>query len=229
MPIRAILTDIEGTTSSIHFVHQVLFPYSSAALPAFVRAHHTQPQVAKALAQVAAETGVSVLNLDAIIQTLLAWIAKDNKHSALKTLQGLIWAEGYQQAAFKAHVYPEVAQALARWQAQGLLLYVYSSGSVAAQKLLFGHSEAGDLRPFFSDYFDTQVGPKRASESYRAIARRIGLIASEVLFLSDIVEELDAAADTGMRTVQLLRAGDDVQANVQTRHPIATHFDEIRL
>ena len=224
MTLRAILTDIEGTTSSIHFVHQVLFPYSAAALPEFVRTHAQAPEVKPSLDAVAAEIGVASGELTAITNALLDWIAQDRKHTALKTLQGMIWQIGYRAGAFKAHVYPEVAARLSEWSASGLLLYVYSSGSIAAQKLFFAHSEAGNLMPNFQGYFDTSSGPKREAESYSKIARAIGLVPSEILFLSDITEELDAARSAGMRTTLLARE----QQPATSVHPIATTFDEIR-
>lgn len=225
MTLRAILTDIEGTTSSIHFVHQVLFPYSAAALPEFVRTHAQAPEVKPSLDAVAAEIGVASGELTAITNALLDWIAQDRKHTALKTLQGMIWQIGYRAGAFKAHVYPEVAPHLSKWSTSGLLLYVYSSGSIAAQKLFFAHSEAGNLMRNFQGYFDTTSGPKREAESYSKIARAIGLVPSEILFLSDITQELDAARSAGMRTVLIARE----QLPATSVHPIATTFDEIRL
>lgn len=225
MTIRAILTDIEGTTSSIHFVHQVLFPYSADALPEFVRTNASAPEIKPVLESVATEIGVASSDLTATIDALLGWIREDRKHTALKTLQGMIWRQGYSAGAFKAHVYPEVAACLSQWSASGLLLYVYSSGSIAAQKLFFAHSDAGNLTPYFQDYFDTTSGPKREAESYSKIARAIGLVPSEILFLSDITEELDAARSAGMRTTLLARE----QLPSASLHPIATTFDEIRL
>ena len=225
MTLRAILTDIEGTTSSIHFVHQVLFPFSADALPEFVRTHAETAEVKPSLAMVAAEIGVESNDLSAITEALLSWIKLDRKHTALKLLQGMIWQQGYRAGAFKAHLYPEVAARLQHWAASGLLLYVYSSGSIAAQKLFFAHSEAGNLAPYFQGYFDTTSGPKREAESYTNIARAIGLVPSEILFLSDITEELDAARSAGMRTTLLARE----QVPAASAHPIATTFDAIRL
>jgi len=225
MTLRAILTDIEGTTSSIHFVHQVLFPYSANALPEFIRERALSRDVKPSLDAVAAEIGVASNDLTAIIDVLLGWIKLDRKHTALKALQGLIWQQGYSAGAFKAHVYPEVAARLSQWSASGLLLYVYSSGSIAAQKLFFAHSDAGNLMPYLQDYFDTTSGPKREANSYSNIARAIGLVPSEILFLSDIEAELDAARSAGMRTTLLAREG----APSASLHPIATNFDEIRL
>ncbi len=225
MTLRAILTDIEGTTSSIHFVHQVLFPYSADALPGFIRTHAAKPEVKPSLDAVAREIGVEASNLTAITDALLAWIREDRKHTALKLLQGMIWQHGYSAGAFKAHVYPEVAACLSQWNTSGLLLYVYSSGSIASQKLFFAHSDVGNLTPFFQGYFDTSSGPKREADSYTTIARAIGVVPSEILFLSDIQAELDAARTAGMRTTLLAREG----VPSASLHPIATTFDEIRL
>lgn len=203
---RAILTDIEGTTSSISFVKNVLFPYACAALPGFVAAHGQQPEVRRWLDAVAAETGAG--DDTQIVQTLQDWIDADRKHTALKALQGMIWETGYRNGDYTAHLYPEVAAQLRGWHAAGLSLHVYSSGSVPAQKLFFGHSDAGDLRGLISGWYDTQTGPKREAASYRAISSAIGLPAHEILFLSDVVEELDAARDAGLQTRLLDRLDD---------------------
>ncbi|WP_066095440.1 acireductone synthase [Xanthomonas massiliensis] len=207
---RAILTDIEGTTSSISFVKDVLFPYARSALPGFVAAHGREPQVRHWLDAVAAETGAG--DDAAIVAVLQSWIDEDRKHTALKALQGMIWAEGYRQAAFTTHIYPDVPPVLRRWHDDGLGLYVYSSGSVPAQKLFFGHSDAGDLTGLFSGWFDTEIGGKRESASYARIAARIGVAPAEILFLSDVVAELDAAREAGLETVLLDRRQDYAQA-----------------
>jgi enolase-phosphatase E1 len=199
MPVSAILTDIEGTTSSISFVKDVLFPYARRALPGFVREHGQEPDVRRWLDAVATEYG-SICSDDVIVETLQGWIDQDRKHTALKALQGLIWEAGYRDADFTAHIYPDAAPALREWHAQGYPLYVYSSGSVPAQKLFFGHSDAGDLTPLFSGWFDTEIGGKREAGSYLAIADRIGIAPERILFLSDVVEELGAAREAGLQT-----------------------------
>ncbi|MCD7099482.1 acireductone synthase [Stenotrophomonas sp. MMGLT7] len=203
---QAILTDIEGTTSSISFVKDVLFPYARRALPGFVATHGGEPQVRHWLDTVAAETGDA--KDETTIETLQDWIDQDRKHTALKALQGMIWEAGYRDADFTAHIYPDAAAALRHWHQAGLPLYVYSSGSVPAQKLFFGHSDAGDLTGLFSGWFDTEVGGKRERASYAGIAARIGLPATGILFLSDVVEELDAARDAGLQTVLVDRRED---------------------
>lgn len=179
--IRAILTDIEGTTSSLSFVHETLFPHARARLPAYVAEHGGD------LAQ------------------LLAWMDADAKVTELKDIQGRIWAEGYAAGELTGHVYPDAAEGLRRWHDDGVKLAVFSSGSVAAQKLIFGHSDQGDLSPLFSGWFDTTTGPKREAMSYLMIADALGVSPAEMLFLSDIVAETDAAKAAGMRAMLIDR------------------------
>lgn len=225
--IRAILTDIEGTTSSISFVKDVLFPFARNRLPAFVETHADKPDVQYWLHEAAKEAGIIYAEREEIIELLQGWIDEDRKVTPLKALQGMIWDEGYRDGSFKAHVYPEVATKLRAWKAQGIDLYVYSSGSIAAQKLFFGFSEAGDLTPLFSGFFDTETGPKREAESYRRIATAIGKPAGEILFLSDIVEELDAARAAGLHTTQLARPPAVCPAG--SKHPCVHDFNAVAL
>ncbi|UVO55373.1 acireductone synthase [Sphingomonas sp. SUN039] len=180
---KAILTDIEGTTSSLSFVHDTLFPYARARLPAWVAEHGGD------LAQ------------------LLAWMDADAKVTELKDVQGRIWAAGYAAGELTGHVYPDAAEALRRWHGDGIKLAVFSSGSVAAQKLIFGHSDQGDLSPLFSGWFDTTTGPKREALSYLMIADALGVSPADMLFLSDIAAENDAAKAAGMRAMLIDREG----------------------
>lgn len=205
--MRAILTDIEGTTSSISFVKDVLFPYARAALPAFVREHGQEAEVRRWLDAAAVDAG-GICQDDVLVETLQGWIDADRKHTALKALQGLIWQQGYADGDYAAHMYPDAPAALRAWHDAGHALYVYSSGSVPAQHLFFGYSVAGDLRPLVSGWFDTEIGGKREAESYRRIATAIGRDAGEIVFLSDVVEELDAAREAGLATVLLDRIED---------------------
>jgi len=221
--IKAILADIEGTTSSISFVHEELFPYAAKQLPDFVRTHAGEPGIAALLGDVRKEAGEPGADPDRVVEILLQWIAEDRKATPLKTLQGLVWEHGYRSGDFLGHVYADTAPAMQRWSDRGARIYIYSSGSVKAQQLLFAHSDAGDLRLFIDGYFDTHVGNKRDPASYRRIAEHIDLPAEQILFLSDTAEELDAAADAGMRTMQLAR-DEPVQSG---RHPVARDFDEV--
>jgi enolase-phosphatase E1 len=222
--VRAIVTDIEGTTTSLSFVKDVLFPYARDHMAEFVRAHRNDPAVKTQLNEVKKTIG-QLLDEAGVVAQLIRWIDEDKKITPLKALQGLIWEAGYRAGDFHGHVYEDAVRGLRAWREQGLRLYVYSSGSVLAQKLLYGHTEYGDLRPLFSGYFDTTIGGKREADSYRRIATSVNLPAAEILFLSDVVEELDAARNAGFQTYWLVRDG----APADPAHPVARNFDEIRL
>jgi enolase-phosphatase E1 len=204
--IKAILTDIEGTTTSIAFVTDTLFPYARAALQAYVARH--EAELGPLLDEVRAMEEVLDADRAQVIAILERWIDEDRKATPLKEIQGRIWANGYASGAFRGHVYPDAAEALRAWHAAGYRLHVYSSGSVAAQKLIFGHSDQGDLAPLFSGWFDTNVGPKRAATSYTRIARSIGEAPDAILFLSDHPAEIAAAREAGLRTLLVDRAGE---------------------
>lgn len=225
--IKAIVTDIEGTTSSLAFVKETLFPYARKALPAYVRKHENHPAVAEILDEVAILGGHSRNHLDALIDLLLQWIDEDKKITPLKLLQGLIWEEGYHQGHYQGHLYPDAIECLKRWHGQGYWLYVYSSGSVQAQQLLFAHTDAGDLRHLFSGYFDTRTGAKQDVYAYRAIADNIGLPAENIVFLSDITAELDAAAAAGMQTRWLVRP--PATPDISISHRATSDFYQIHL
>ena len=225
--IRAIVTDIEGTTSSISFVRDVLFPYARKRLPAFIETHGDRPEVQHWLHETAREAGLVEASRQDIIELLQRWIDEDRKSTALKALQGMIWQDGYAAGDYRAHLYPEVAARLRDWRADGLRLYVYSSGSVPAQQLFFRYSEAGDLTPLFAGYFDTETGPKRETESYRRIAAAIDEQPRHILFLSDIAEELDAARAAGFHTGWLIR--EPLAWPVEPRHHAFRDFDAITL
>jgi enolase-phosphatase E1 len=199
--VRAVVTDLEGTTSSIAFVKEVLFPYARRSLPGFVAAHAGEPEVQRWLRAVAPDDATAVT-------TLLRWIDEDRKETALKALQGLIWRAGYEQGAYRAHFYPDAVAALRAWHAAGHPVYVYSSGSVGAQQLFFRYSDAGDLTGLVSGWFDTETGPKREAASYTRIAAAVGHAPADIRFLSDVVAELDAARVAGMATVLVDRRAD---------------------
>lgn len=227
---KAILTDIEGTTSSISFVRDVLFPYAAEHLPMFVRANAQDPVVLAQMRAVAQEIGVAESDCEAIIAALLQWIAEDRKATPLKTLQGMLWEHGYKNAAYSAHVYEDAFKQLSAWHAAGIPLFVYSSGSIHAQQLFFGYSEFGDLTPLFSNYFDTTSGAKQEAASYQRIAEVIQFAPADVLFLSDIAAELDAAKAAGMQTCWLVRPQDnaaDDKAMAASVHPAVRDFSKI--
>ena len=223
--IKAIVTDIEGTTSSLSFVKDVLFPYAREHMADFVRGHVKDAVVTRWLDEVRQVDG-SALSNDEVIAQLIRWIDEDKKITPLKALQGMIWEDGYKKGDFKGHMYEDAVRHLRKWKDAGIRLYVYSSGSVLAQKLLFAHTDYGDLTPLFSGYFDTNIGGKREADSYRKIAESIGIAPAHTLFLSDIREELDAAQATGMQTQWLVRDG---VIDSKATHRQAANFDAISL
>ena len=204
--IKAIVTDIEGTTSSLSFVKDVLFPYARERMAEFLRTHAQEPAVRREIEEVQRINGQNQSEAQ-VAEQLIRWIDEDKKITPLKSLQGMIWEDGYRISAFKGHMYEDAVRNLKQWKAAGIALYVFSSGSVQAQKLLFAHTEYGDLTPLFSGYFDTNIGNKREAASYRKIAETIGFPPPDLLFLSDIKEELDAARAARMQTMWLVRDG----------------------
>lgn len=196
-------------------------------MDAFVRANTEDPAVRAVLDQAAREAAVDVHDLDAIVRALQEWSDRDIKVTPLKELQGMIWKDGFESGEIRAPLYDDAVGAMRRYRAGGIRLFIYSSGSVAAQKLLFGHAVAGDLRPLFEGYFDTTSGPKREPLSYTHIAETIGVAPERVVFFSDHALELDAARAAGMQTVQLARPGDGVVA--EGTHPATETFDGIEL
>jgi enolase-phosphatase E1 len=222
-PVAAIVIDIEGTTTPIAFVTETLFPYAAQALPDFVRECAGEVEVAAALAAARELAGDPSLTDEAVVGVLLEWIAADRKATPLKTLQGLIWSRGYADGTLRSQFYDDVAPALRRWRRAERRLFVYSSGSVEAQRLLFRHGPPGDLTTLIEGYFDTRVGPKLERQSYARIAGAIGVPASRILFLSDHDGELDAAAAAGWRTASLDRDG----IGRSGRHPVHRDFDSV--
>ena len=232
----AIVVDIEGTVGSIAFVRSVLFPYAKKKLPDWVKQHAEQPETRHWLDQVAHELGAPnrIVSDDQIVSQLIDWIDADRKHTALKAIQGLLWRDGYLQDEYRSHVYPDAAQALARWHAAGHPLYVYSSGSVAAQKLFFGHTQVGNLLPLFSGFFDTEIGGKREVRSYQRIAAHVtaflGNPSVPLWFLSDVTEELDAARSAHFQTVLVDRLEDYPEPRLAGHgHRRVTSFAELVL
>jgi enolase-phosphatase E1 len=229
--IGAVLVDIEGTTTSISFVYDVLFPYAAARLDEYCSRSDPEPELAEALARLRSEyeeeagKGADLPPFGDGAPYARHLMAEDRKSTGLKLLQGVIWEEGYRTGALRGHVFPDVPPALQAWRAAGVRLRVFSSGSVRAQKLLFGHTEYGDLTPHFEGFHDTTTGPKREGASYAAIAAAYALPAEEILFLSDVREELDAAAAAGMRTGLVMRPGNrPVEAG---EHAVFGDFGEL--
>ena len=222
--IRAVVTDIEGTTSSLAFVKDVLFPYARRAIPGFVHEHDSQ--LASLRSEIGALVGNEHLSSSDMIHTLLQWMDEDRKITPLKQLQGMIWKTGYESGELCSHVYDDAVRGLRRWHDGGLRLYVYSSGSIEAQHLLFAHTTHGDLLPLFSGYFDTTTGPKLESASYTKIANALELPPRSIVFLSDHIGETRAAATAGMQMVVLARDG--IVAHTD-EFPVARSFDEIAL
>ena len=234
--VRSILLDIEGTTTPIAFVHDVLFKYARDHVRDFLRANFSAAEVRADIALLREEHAAD-LNDDhdpppitdegESLAAYVEWlIALDRKSTGLKSLQGKIWRQGYVQGSLKSQVFADVAPAFARWRSCGLSISIFSSGSVLAQQLLFAHTDAGDLTPFIGKYFDTQIGKKGEAASYRLIAEALGLNAHEILFVSDVVTELDAANEAGMRTLLSVRPGNPTQPPTN-RHPSIQTFDSI--
>jgi enolase-phosphatase E1 len=221
--IKAILTDIEGTTSSLSFMQDVLYPYAHETMRAFIRERADDPAVSKVLEDLRRNLGQELSN-DELAAQMQRWIDEDRKVNALSTLQGIIWEHGYAQDRFKGHVYEDALRNLRNWKEQGMGIYGFSAGAVYAQKLLFGHSEYGDVSELFDELFDTNVGAKDDPTAYQSIATSIGYSPSEVLYISDSREELDAARQVGMYTVWVVREG---ELDSDATHRQVKSFDEI--
>ena len=218
--IRAILLDIEGTTTPIDFVFKTLFPFANAHAEDFLRRHFRETEASRLITQLREASELDGANgapgwteggNEQIIVSAaryVRWlIARDSKINPLKTLQGKIWQEGFRSGELKGEVYPDVAPAFVRWKSRGLRIAIFSSGSVLAQRLLFAHSTSGDLSSFLEAYFDTAIGLKREAASYQKISSALQLPPAQVLFISDVVGELRAAQDANMRTVLACRPG----------------------
>lgn len=230
--IAAIVTDIEGTTTPISFVKASLFPYARQHLAGWVAKHAGDDAVRNALNETRTLIGQDAADDATVddataIAALIDWIDQDRKAAPLKTLQGMIWEDGYRSGELKAPVYRDVKPALEGWRQSGIGLYVYSSGSVAAQKLLFGHSDQGDLTGLFSGWFDLETGSKLEPHSYQRIADAIGHKPEAILFLSDHPGELDAAVEAGLQTIRLDR-GDPPPAPAGA-HKTVRSFAEIEV
>ncbi|MFH8612283.1 acireductone synthase [Streptomyces sp. NPDC018029] len=227
-PVDAVVLDIEGTTSATGFVVDVLYPYARERFGELLASRGDDPEVARAVAQVRAEIGEPEADAGRVEKVLGEWVDADRKATPLKTLQGVLWAEGFARGDLVSHFYPDVIPVLRRWHADGVRLYVYSSGSVAAQRAWFAHSAEGDLLGLVSGLYDTEnAGPKQEADSYRAIAASTGVAPGRLLFLSDRPGELDAARAAGWRTVGVRRAGEPYADADFGTHPRVSAFSEI--
>jgi enolase-phosphatase E1 len=224
--VRAVLTDIEGTTTPLSFVHDVLFPYARRRLDAACASG--EERFAEPLRVLRAEYQAEKGTLEGFgdgAPYAHSLMDRDRKSTGLKLLQGLLWEDGYRSGDLKGQVYPDVAAALRSWKEQGIRARVFSSGSVLAQKLIFGHSDQGDLLSYFEGFHDTTTGAKQSPEAYRVIAAAFGLPPVEILFLSDVVAELDAAREAGMRTGFFVRPGN--RPADPDGHPSYESFEEL--
>ncbi len=237
--VRAILLDIEGTTTPVDFVYQVLFPYARRHIKEFLHQHRDAEAVRADIADLRREHARDEENNlgpppwrdetpDDELETVVAYVHwlmdEDRKSTALKSLQGKIWEAGYRSGELRGQVYEDVRPAFERWTGQQRTISIFSSGSVLAQKLIFGHSTAGDLSSFIRDYFDTTTGAKKEAASFNRIAAKLELSPSEILFISDATAELDAAKAAGMQTALCARSGPLLPPGV---HPVIHTFDEV--
>lgn len=230
--MKAYLLDIEGTTTPIDFVHKVLFPYARERVMAFVQANFDmlQPEIVQLAAEHAADssymTGLETDSARSVADYLTHLIETDRKSTPLKSIQGKIWRAGYESGELRSQIYEDVPRTFERWKIEGKTIAIYSSGSILAQKDLFKYTDHGDLTPFISDYFDTNVGGKRESESYAKIAEELGSEPADILFVSDVQAELNAAALAGLRTALSIREGNPkiIESII---HPVIRSFDDI--
>jgi enolase-phosphatase E1 len=235
-----LLLDIEGTTTSVDFVYKTLFPFASAHVESFLHRHSADSGVRRLMGEFRAEQAADAAKdpqigvwmrgtADEEIATAAIYvrhlIALDRKTTPLKTLQGKIWEEGFRTGELLGDVYEDVPGAFAKWKAEGKRIAIFSSGSVQAQRLLFGHSKAGDLTKYIDAYFDTTTGPKNEATSYAAIAKVLGVAAPQMLFVSDVGAELDAARGAGMQTAWMFRPG--TPRPNETTHATIESFDEV--
>ncbi|PQO46029.1 acireductone synthase [Blastopirellula marina] len=237
---NCILLDIEGTTSSVRFVYDVMFPFVLRELDHYLETNWNDPSLGPVLDQIAQDAGSESFvawtsdcpdepsRREKVAAEIRRLMADDVKATGLKQLQGMIWKDGFERGEMVAQVYSDVPEALEAWTSAGLRVYIYSSGSIAAQKLFFGHSEAGNLLKYFSGHFDTTTGPKKEAKSYDTIAAEIGEAAEKILFISDVTAELDAAREVGMETRLSIRPGNKPVEEGHGHEPIAS-FSQVSL
>ena len=246
--MRGILLDIEGTTTPIEFVYQALFPYVRLHLEQYLKRNLDSKELARDVLELREEyvkdlaaelappewlVAPPEAQTESVVRYVFWLMDRDRKSTGLKSLQGKIWQEGYLKGELKSQVFPDVPPALKDWKEKNLDVRIFSSGSVLAQKLLFANTQAGDLSGFLNGYFDTEIGPKTSAESYCRIAAEFHLAASEVLFVSDVIQELDAANNSGMKTLLSVRPGNPPQPKGHAQGIISSfseiHIDEAEL
>ena len=237
---RGVVLDIEGTTTPVAFVYDVLFPYARVRLREYLAENRESEELrdvfrglrAERLAEVVG--GAAPPEIDATsgdealgsVATYVEWLMdRDRKSPGLKLLQGKIWERGYHDGTLRGQVFPDVPGALERWRAAGITVAIYSSGNVLAQRLLFATTTFGDLTPLIDHFFDTGVGPKRSADSYHRIASQVHRENPELLFISDVSAELEAARSAGLQTLLCIRPGND--AEVTSSQDVILTFDEI--
>lgn len=231
LSVGAVLLDIEGTTTPVAFVHNTLFGYARARVQDFLERHDADPDVQADVALLRAEHAAESPAPNppmASVSAYVHWLMDhDRKSTGLKSLQGKIWHEGYRDGDLRGEVFPDVVPALERWRDRGTEVAIFSSGSVQAQRDLFGHSTSGDLTPFIRAYFDTTTGPKAAAQSYSSIAAFLGHTPASILFVSDSGVELDAARTAHMRTAMCVRPPGSAPPPAAREHPVVSAFDQL--
>lgn len=236
---RAVLLDIEGTVAPISFVYEKLFPYARIHGPSFIRQFWKSGPMETAREQLTElnagdresgapriESGTAELEIRTTIEYYLWLMDQDRKVTPLKTIQGLVWAEGFERTGLESEIFEDVPRALRRWREHGRLVGIFSSGSVLAQRQVFRHSNRGDLTPFIHTYFDLGIGDKRSKSSYLSIARSLDTVPHKIVFVSDVVAELDAALAAGMRTALSIRPG-NAGCPEKRQHTIVRSFDDL--
>ena len=228
--MKSILLDIEGTTTPIDFVHEVLFSFARSKMPGYVAANFESlaPEIEQLIVEHKKDLGYTdhfdPASTKSVAKYLAFLIDEDRKSTPLKSIQGKIWKEGYESGKLKSVVFEDVPRAFERWKDAGMTIAIFSSGSVLAQELLFHYTDHGDLTPFISTYFDTNTGAKRDAQSYASIAAELDTSPGEILFVSDVVAELDAARDAGVPTALAVRPG-NVPIETDVSYQIVTTFD----
>ncbi|MCU0707354.1 MAG: acireductone synthase [Pirellula sp.] len=238
---RCVLLDIEGTVADVRFVYDVMFPFVRREVASYLERHWDDPALQPTLKGLAEEAGLTDANdpwgqarngrksaIDTAVGAVHRLMDQDSKTTGLKSLQGRIWESGFQSGSLTSELFPDVLPALRKWQDSGIALRIYSSGSVLAQKLFFGHTIQGDITSLFDDYYDTTIGNKREASSYQRIAVDCHLKPAEILFLSDVAAELDAAAEAGMQVLACVRPNNAPLPETYTG-PSITSFDQLHV